>query len=47
MSGSMAGYVKKITKNRFFANISETIYCTEINVQIKNKVNKIFRSLVF
>jgi len=44
MSESMASYVKK---NRFFANISEAIYCTEINVQIKNIVNKIFRSLVF
>jgi len=25
--------------NWFFANISETIYCTEVNIQIKNKQN--------
>jgi len=31
----------------FFANISEIIYCMEINVQIKNKTDKSPRSLVF
>jgi len=47
--GGMAGCVmlKKWWTKLIFCYILETIYYTEINVQIKNKVDKIPRSLIF